>query len=65
VYVTSRSTEHTIIDLFFEDTCLQVIWVWYIVISFRLWVIYDDVEVLWLIDYIDVYILTDAFDESS
>jgi hypothetical protein len=65
VYVTSRSTEHTIIDLFFEDTCLQVIRVWYIVISFRLWVIYDDVEVLWLIDYIDVYILTDAFDESS
>jgi hypothetical protein len=42
-----------------------VIRVWYIVISFKLWVIYDDVEVLWLIDYIDVYILIDAFDESS
>jgi hypothetical protein len=42
-----------------------VIQVWYFVISFRLWVIYDEVEVLWLIDYIDVYILTDAFDESS
>ena len=65
VYVTSFSIEHTITDLFFEETCLQVIWVWNIVISFRLWVIYDDVEVLWIIDYIDVYILTYALDESS
>jgi hypothetical protein len=48
--VTSRSTEHTIMELFFKDTCLQVIQVWYIVISFRLWVIYYDVEVLWIID---------------
>jgi hypothetical protein len=47
VYVTSRSTKHTIIiDLFFEDTCLQVIQVWKTVISFRFWVINDDVEVL-------------------
>jgi hypothetical protein len=44
--VTSHSTEHTIIDLFFEDTCLQVIQVWNTVISFIFWVIYDDVEVL-------------------
>jgi hypothetical protein len=46
VYVTSLSTEHTIIDLFFEDTFLQVIRLWNTVISFRFWVIYDDVEML-------------------
>jgi len=40
--VTSCSTEHTFIDVFFEDTCVQVIRLWYIVISFRLWVIYND-----------------------
>jgi hypothetical protein len=34
---------------------VQMICIWYIVNSFRLCVIYDDVEVLWLIDYIDVY----------
>ena len=46
--ITSYSTEHTFIDLFFEDTCVQVIRLWYIVISFRLWIIHDD-DVLWLI----------------
>jgi hypothetical protein len=40
-------------DLLFEDTCLQVICIWYIMISFRLWVIYDDVEVLWFIDLLE------------
>jgi len=44
--VTSLSIDHTTIDIFFEDTCLQVIWVWNTVISFIFWVIYDDVEVL-------------------
>jgi hypothetical protein len=34
--VTSHSTDHTYIDLFFEDTCVQVIQLWYIMISFRL-----------------------------
>jgi hypothetical protein len=42
ICVTSRSTEHTFIDLFFEDTCVQVIRLWYNVISFRLWIIHDD-----------------------
>ena len=42
VYVTSRSTEHTFINIFLEDTCIQVICLWYIMISFRLWFIYDD-----------------------
>jgi hypothetical protein len=46
VYVTSRSTEPTFIDIFFEDTCVQVIRLWYIMISFRLWVIHDDDDVL-------------------
>jgi hypothetical protein len=41
-YVTSFSTEHTFIDLFFEDTYVQVIQLWYIVISFLLWIIHDD-----------------------
>jgi len=46
--VTSCSTEHTYIDLFFEDTCVKVIWLWYIMISFRLWIIYhDDDDVIW------------------
>jgi hypothetical protein len=34
VYVTSHTTDHTYIDLFFEDTCAQVIWLWYVMISF-------------------------------
>jgi hypothetical protein len=42
VYVTSLSNEHTFIDLFFEDTCMQVIQLWYTMILFRLWVIHDD-----------------------
>jgi hypothetical protein len=46
IHVTSHSTEHTFIEIFFEDTCVQVIWLWYIVILFRLWVIYDDDVVL-------------------
>jgi hypothetical protein len=43
--VTSRSTEHTFIDLFFEDTCVQVIRLGYIVILFQLWIIHDDDDV--------------------
>ena len=42
LYVTSCSTEHTFIDLFFEDTCVQVIRLWYIMISFLLSIIYND-----------------------
>jgi hypothetical protein len=57
---------HTTIDLFFEDTCLQVIREWNIVISFIFWVIYDDFEVLQLLDLIDVYVCVDmCFDQSS
>jgi hypothetical protein len=33
-YVTSRSTQHTFIDLFFEDSYVQVIWLSYIMIHF-------------------------------
>jgi hypothetical protein len=44
--VKTLSTEQTFIDLFFEDTCVQLIRLWYITISFRLWVIYDDDVVL-------------------
>jgi hypothetical protein len=44
--ITSHSIEHTFIDIFFEDTCVQVIRLWYIVILFRLWVIYDGDDVL-------------------
>ena len=54
--VISHSTKDTIIDLFFEDTCLQVIQVWNTMISFIFWVIHDDVEVLQLIDYIYIYV---------
>jgi hypothetical protein len=65
--VTSCSTEHTFIDLFFENTCMQVIWLWYIMISFRLWVIYDDDDDDDDCDLLlfDVYVLEDAIDEFS
>ena len=43
--VTSRSTEHTFIDLFFEDTCVEVIRLGYIVILFQLWIVHDDDDV--------------------
>jgi hypothetical protein len=44
--VTSLSIEHTFIELFFEDTCVQVIQLWYMVILFRLWIILDDNDVV-------------------
>jgi hypothetical protein len=44
---------------------VQVIRLWYIVISFRLWVIYDDDEMCCDLLLFDVYILADVIDEFS
>ena len=45
-FVTYNSTKHIYIDIFFEYTCMQVIWLWSIVIILFLWDIYYDVIVI-------------------
>jgi hypothetical protein len=63
-FVTSHSTERTFIELFFVDTCVQVIQLWYILLSFQLWLYMMMMMYCDLFSF-DVYVLADAIGDFS